>query len=107
MGSATQCRGLLDHLVCLEKQGPGKRQAKSLRGLQIDDQLKLHGLLHGQVTWLGTLQDSIDVVGGAPEQVRKARPIGHEAPSFDKLSEVVHRWQSAFGYQIHNPDAVR
>src|SRR5262245_5493115 len=98
MGAATQYRGLLDHLVCLETQGREKRQAESLHGFQIDDQFKLYGLLHRQVAWLGALQDSIDVVGGAPEQVRQARPIGHEAPSFDKLSEVVHRWQSAFGH---------
>jgi hypothetical protein len=66
MGSATQCRGLLDYLVCLEKQGRRQRQAKSLRSFQIDDQLKLHGLFHRQVAWLGALQDSIDVVGGTP-----------------------------------------
>src|SRR5438445_586450 len=38
---------LLEHLVRLEEDGWGNRQAEGLGGLEVDDQLELRGLLHG------------------------------------------------------------
>ena len=46
------------------------RQAKCLRGLQIDHELELRRLLHRQVGRLGTFKNSVDVVCGAPEILR-------------------------------------
>jgi len=37
---------LLDHRVRLKKERRGDRQPERLRGLEVDDELKLHGLLH-------------------------------------------------------------
>ena len=37
---------LLDHLVRKDKQVRGQRQAKGLGRLEIEDKLKLHGLLY-------------------------------------------------------------
>ncbi len=34
-------------------------EAKGLGGLDVDDQLEVHGLLHGQLGWLGAFQDSV------------------------------------------------
>ena len=55
---------LADHLVGLEEQGRGNAQAQFLRGLEVDDQLKLHGLLHGQVRRLRPAQELVDVECG-------------------------------------------
>ena len=46
---------LLDHLICQEQQGWGHRDPQRLSGLEVDDQLEFHWLLHGQVSRFGTL----------------------------------------------------
>ena len=43
---------LLDHFVRLEQDDRGNGEAEGLGGLQVDDQLKLHGLLDRQGTRL-------------------------------------------------------
>src|SRR5262245_49319840 len=40
------CASLLDHLICKIEQVRGQRQAEGLGRLEVDDELKLHGLLH-------------------------------------------------------------
>src|SRR5262245_31010814 len=73
--------GLPDHLIRLEEEGWGNRDAEGLGSLEVDDQLKFHGLLDGQIGRFGTLQNLADEHGGAAPVVSKARPIGHEATS--------------------------
>ena len=48
---------LPDHLIRLEEDHRGDGQAQFLRGLQVDDQLELHGPFHREIGWLGTLED--------------------------------------------------
>ena len=52
------------------------RLAECLGRFQVDHQLELRGLLHGQIGGLGPFGDLVDVLGGAAEQVRIARRIG-------------------------------
>jgi hypothetical protein len=87
------CVCLFDYLIRLEEELRGEREPEDLGGLEIDDQLELRGLLHGQVGWRGALQDFIHVVGGAPPHGRLARPIGEQAPSFRVLSDGPHHRQ--------------
>src|SRR5215813_11097237 len=54
-----------DHLICLEKELRRKREAQRLGGLEIDDELKPHRLLHWQVGRRGTTQNFVDVGGNA------------------------------------------
>ena len=42
----------------LEQERRGDRDPERLGGLQVDDQLELRGLLHGQVRGFGALQDA-------------------------------------------------
>jgi hypothetical protein len=49
--------GLLNHLIGLGHQNRRDCQADCLRGLQVDRQLELCGLLHRQIRRLCTLQD--------------------------------------------------
>src|SRR6266446_5959449 len=76
--------------VCLYKEGRGDGQAEGFGGLEVDNQLEAHGLLHGQVGGLGAFQDSVYVVGATLEGVSQLRPISHEASIPGKQPEFVH-----------------
>ena len=56
---------LFDQLVGAQEEGLRDRQPERLGGLEIDDQLELRRLLDRKIGRLGTLQDSVDVGGGA------------------------------------------
>src|SRR5260370_2688785 len=73
-------RRLLDYLIRPQQQRRWDRQADSFRGLQVDDQLELGGLLDGQVAGLGTLQDAVNVPCGTPPLISDVRTVRHEAP---------------------------
>ena len=60
-----QTQRLLDHLIGPLQERRRYREAERLRGLQVDDQIELRGLLHRQVPWLGPLQDLVHVRCGA------------------------------------------
>jgi hypothetical protein len=47
------------------KQRLRDRQPQRLRSLEIDDQLKLRGLLDGEIGGLGALEGLVDEGGGA------------------------------------------
>jgi hypothetical protein len=49
--------GSLDHLICQCQEVQGYRDPEGLGGLEIDQELKLGGLLHGEVGGLDALQD--------------------------------------------------
>src|SRR5207253_9102801 len=86
------CAHLLDHLIRLEEERRGDGEAERLGGLEVDDELELHRLLHGQVRRLGTVQNLVHVGGGAAEEVPKVWPIGHEPANFHTLPPEVHHW---------------
>src|SRR5215475_11083916 len=71
---------LLNHLICQDQEGWRERDPKRLRSLEVEDQLVLGRLLHGEGGGLGAFQNLVDIGGGTPEQVRKARAIGHQRP---------------------------
>jgi hypothetical protein len=49
---------LLDHLVRPQEERLRDRQPERFRGLEVDDQFELRGLLDGKVSGLGALEDS-------------------------------------------------
>src|SRR2546425_3580029 len=57
----------LDDLVGPDQQRLGNRQAECPGGLEVDDQLKPGGLLHGEVGGLGALENLVDIGSGAAE----------------------------------------
>ena len=61
-------------------------EAERLGGRQVDDQIELGRLLDREVGRLRPAQNLVDIVGGAPEQVREVRSIGHQASRFDVLA---------------------
>src|SRR5882724_11895174 len=54
------------------------RQAKGLRGLEVDNQLELGGLLNGQVARFGAFEDLVRVAGYAPGLDELVGAIGHK-----------------------------
>jgi hypothetical protein len=74
-------RGSADHLVCQDEECRGHRQAKCLRGLQVDHQLELGGLLDGQVGWLRTREDLVHVHAVEPEWHSVKRNIFYINPT--------------------------
>ena len=56
----------LDQLIRPPQQRRRDRQAERLGGLHVDDQHELGGLLDGQVSRFGALEDLADVDAGAP-----------------------------------------
>src|SRR5262249_15453127 len=60
---------LLDHLIRPGQQRRWDGQPERLRGLEVDDQFELRGLLDGEVAWFGALENPVHVEGGAPGQL--------------------------------------
>ena len=58
-------QGLLDHVVRPQQERLRDRQPERLGGLEIDDQLKLGGLLNRKIGGLSALKDLVHVGGGA------------------------------------------
>ena len=77
--------GLPDDLVGLEEEGRGNGDTQGLGGREVDDQLELHGLLHGEVGRFGTFQNLVHVVGGTAVLVGAVHPIGHEPARLHEL----------------------
>src|SRR6266581_4804367 len=55
-----------DDLIRPREQRLRDRQPERLCGLEVDDQLEFPGLLDGQVSGLGTLENLVDVGDGVP-----------------------------------------
>ena len=72
---------LLDHLVRPDEDRLRNREAQGLGGLEVDHQLELGRLLHGEVGGFGPLQDLVHQRGGLTELLGQVFPIGQEAPS--------------------------
>ena len=52
----------------------GMVSPRAFDGLQIDDELEFHGLLHGEVGWLGAFQNAYRHSWRRAETVRKLGP---------------------------------
>jgi hypothetical protein len=61
------CLSLFDHLVGAGEQRRGEGEGERPCRLQVDQELKLGGLINRNVTGLGTFEDFVHVIGHAPE----------------------------------------
>ena len=70
---------LFDDLVGSSEQRLWNVEAQSLRGFEIDDQLKFVRRLHGQVTRFLAFENAIDISRGATDRLVRIRPIRNQA----------------------------
>src|SRR5262245_2027050 len=89
----------LDDLIRPGQERRWDRQTEGLGGLEVDDELELGRLLDGEVARLSTFEDLVDVASGAPKQIGDIRAVGHQALGFDKLPQLIHRWEPVPGRQ--------
>ena len=61
------------------------------------------GLLHGEVTRLGAVEDLVYVDSDPPLQIVRVRTIGHEAAGFHPGAKREHRGQSVLGRKRCQP----
>ena len=71
--------GPFDDLIRAEEHRLWNREAERLRGPEVDDQLELRGLLHGQFSWFCALQDLVDEDGRAPPDAANRRGVKQTA----------------------------
>src|SRR5262249_3910303 len=95
-------RRSLDQLVGADKHGAGNDEAEGFRGLEVDDEVELGRLLHGQVGGLGPLEDLLHVAGGAAEELGDAGPVGHEPAHARELEEGVDRGDAVLRCQLRD-----
>src|SRR5262249_50439192 len=89
-------------LIRSQQQRRRGSEAESLRGLDVDDQLILGGLLHGYIGGLGTFQNLVHEACRSAEQVRIARRIGHEPTCLHHLPVWVHGRQPTLLCELHD-----
>src|SRR5882724_2866496 len=82
-------------------------QAERLRGLEVDDQLKLRRLLDGQVARLGALEDLVDEDRRAPPDIVDIRAVGDQPAGLDVLPVRIHRGEPALGSLLSDLLAMR
>ena len=66
----------LNYLIRSLQERRRNRQAEGLGRLQVDHEVELRGLLDGEVSGLGPLEDPIDVGGRSLRHLRKIRAVG-------------------------------
>src|SRR5262245_27288058 len=91
-----------DHLVGAGEQRWRHGEPERLRGLEVDHQLELGRLLHGEVGGLGAFEDFVDVAGSTPAQVSKNCPVGHEPAGCHEFSNSIKRRQVLPRREVYN-----
>ena len=94
-------RGSADHLVGLEQEGWGDGEAQRLGGLQVDDELKLGGLLHREIGRLGPLEKPVHVDRDPAIGRLLIRAVGHQAASVRKRPPEGDGRQVVLPRQVH------
>src|SRR3990172_68291 len=75
----------LDHPIGAQQERLRNRQPQRLRGLEVEHQLKLVGLLEWKIGGLPPLEQSVDVERPPAEDGRVARSIRQEPPGLGHL----------------------
>ena len=83
--------GLFDQLVGAQEKRFGDYQAEGLGGGQIYDEVEFGRLLDRDIARVGTAQNLVDIVGGAPVQVKEVWSIGDQTCRFDEVPIPMHR----------------
>src|SRR5262245_60354088 len=88
---------LFDHLVSSSQQRGRNGKAEHFCCLEIDHEFVFGRRLHRHVGWLLTLEDTVDIIGRAPERIDCRSPIGNQTAGLDKEAINVDRGQPVPG----------
>src|SRR5262249_29724071 len=88
---------LFDHLVGAREQQRRNVETDRFGGGEVDDELKLGGLLDRQIAWFFTLEDTIDIGRGLPISIEHFRPIGHQPSAHCEVAERINCGQAVAG----------
>ena len=70
---------LLNHLIRPLQEGLGNRETEGLRGLEVDDKVKLRRLLNRKIIDLGSLQYPVAARRGVPMKFGSPYRVSHQA----------------------------
>src|SRR4030095_5556040 len=87
-------RPSFDHLVRPQQQRLRGREAKGFRGLEVDDQLELRGLLDGEVCGFDSFEDFIHVGCCTVVHGGNVGAIGDKPARLYIFAQCVHGWQT-------------
>jgi hypothetical protein len=73
--------------------------------IQIDDQLKPRWLLDGKVSWLGSLENLVDIVGTVTKYLGEVRRVRHEPAGRHVVSIHEHGGEVALGGDVDEPSS--
>src|SRR5262249_43543964 len=99
--------GSFDHLIRPCEERRRNRETEGLGGLEVDHQLELGWLLHGQIARLGPLEDLVDIDGGASGLLEEVRYIGHQATLTSVVLVLEHRGEPELNRAVQDPPAVK
>ena len=83
---------LFDQIIGEREQCWRDVEPKHLGGREIYYKLELSRLLDWYLSWLPTLENSINVDGRTAKEVVKVGSVGHECALFRKASQFVDGW---------------
>jgi hypothetical protein len=83
----------LDDLIRPRQQRRRDREAEGFGGLEVDDQLKLRGLLDWQIAWLCTPEDFGHEPTRNPEKFHLTCAVGHQTAGSDLVWRLQHGGQ--------------
>src|SRR5262245_37934470 len=94
---------LLDHLVGEREQLLWNRDAKGLRGFEIDDQFEFSRLLYRQISRLFALENLAGINAHLTVYVGKSRSVAHQSTRNDEVADLIHGWERTSRGKRYNP----
>jgi hypothetical protein len=104
--SAARPSGLLNDLGGLEQHVVGDGQAEGLSGFEVDNDLESHRLLNGQIRWLSTVENLMDVTSGLSKHPWQVGTITSQAADIHKFAQGVYGWQAGAGYKLDDAHSI-
>src|ERR1700730_19372967 len=96
-----QIRPLLDHLVGASKHGGRYIKADCLRGLKVERQHVLGGLLHRKIAGLFAPKNTVNVLGRLPEAFFEIKSVGDEPTGRDGAGAAEDRGQAMLQFHCN------
>src|SRR5262249_19048333 len=94
-----QTASLFDHLVGARQQRHGHVEAQGSCGLEVYREFEFCRLLHGQIGRLLAPENTINVGGGLPEEVRRIQSVTYQTARSDEPPSAIYHRKTMRGSQ--------